>query len=829
MIITPRSAAIGYAFMAFLCFVFGALVGFAQVEAVIDNTPINILFFSIIWDALLSRESLFRVVFFLGVMGTFVFARQNTLEGDVSTYSKADWQVDKRRSLMTCFVIIGFATFFWILAPIWNISSQPQHSEGNSFINEAVGNLFAVLIIALPAVVWTFVTYSLLGDEDEDVVDAVFQFPHRVYFPALFCTTSSFLLGWWTATDDRAIINSALILEALLCVLYLIEYRKARLKRAMSTLYVNVFVFGSLFFAPPLLAVLPPKDDVWLLALTFTLLCSFAISVAEVGSRIFTHSQNKLHEVKKEDWSFYQSQANYSTLILVPFVPVLSLINPVIPAWFLAVYSALHLWWWIRTKDHATSRASWAAVRSGFILVAWVMLATYLGYAGSIPLLLVNEGDVGDGYTLVSVVVLFASAMLAHDTQKFGHVFSGGHAFKDKKAALLLFMGVAVLFLIYTSLLSSMSDRIAGLPPPRVDLLEPLVPPEENSMLIRARIWEMQQIMLLLVVVATVAYVLTHGFTNDGDSSEPPDDSIGGNMKPNGGNGDFEQPRPYEGSERLSSNGTVAMRLVRATFAGVELGRPLISSVAGASHGAILYLGAEFPLGLSLVASLMLTLVTMFGFVVNDVWDYSKDQEAERLDKGLVNGMFSLREARAAASILLLAIISICVVWFNSGTLVAIIFLLSALVYYSTFSRRLPLFKGIYTAGLCLSPLILAEVISDSHLVERSLYAFGVLFFVGRELFLDVLDVDFDQRSGTKTLAVLLGGDLALRTAWILMIGAYVLAAVGESRLVVATCASSVACLAALWWLAKKDIVRAANLTTFHLVFGVAVVVNSIA
>ena len=794
--IRPSKAALGYLFIALCSFFFGALVSITHDATFIGNSQNTSVaaytIFKELHGAISSPDVLMSMGAFLGIMYFFVYARQAALDDKKNAYPTNAPPADKITLLKYGFFGIPSGILIWFVAV----------TRLTNFSPEVLRELAAITSIGAPTWLWIAVTLKLLSSKEKDVRDNAFRFANRVYFPALFCTTSSFMFGWWTLTDGGlSLVLVAIALQGILAAIYIWEYWRGGLAKPLATVRVNLLVFACLIMAVPLSPVL--ADNSWLQAVTFALVFSFAIGVSEVASRIYAHALGDRYEVCDEGVEYYISGANWATLILIPSVPILSLINPVLPAWFLATYSATHLVWWIYTKDHRTKSSSWIAVGFGFAMIVWIILATFLGYSGRIPSLLVNQFSIGNGYSLVSALVLFSAAMLASDAKNFGKLFKQNDPFKNKKAALFLFVAVAVLFILFTALLSSASERLSS--------------ESISSVLIQARIWEMQQIMVLLVVVSTVTYVLQYGFS---DNDGTPPDTNDMNTAP--------ESSVASPATQGSTSPTSPHRSIRTALAFLELGRPLISSIAGLSHGAILFFGASQSLEKSVIAATLLTLITMFGFIINDIFDFRKDYSGGRFDKQLVSGYIKLNDAWTAATLSLLAIIAISIQSFNAATLTAVIVLMASLIFYSQFSRLLPLMKGLYTAGLCLSPIIIAEVIIERSLVSIDIYLFGLVFFTGRELFLDVLDLHSDKRSGMKTLASILGHSVSMRVAWVLMIGAFVFAALGETGVMLAVCIASVLTLFVLWFVAKHDIVRASNWASLHLFYGLAVVIISI-
>ena len=183
------------------------------------------------------------------------------------------------------------------------------------------------------------------------------------------------------------------------------------------------------------------------------------------------------------------------------------------------------------------------------------------------------------------------------------------------------------------------------------------------------------------------------------------------------------------------------------------LTRPLASATAGVLT---LFAGAVggTPSQRSLLASASMTVVTMFGFVINDVFDEAKDRAAGVARPLAMRQISACGAIRLAWVLLLLALWSATAVSLRAFT--ATLSIAAALVFYTFFARYAPIFKGIYTAGLACTPLWYGRIVSGAS-APHYLYLILAMFVLGREALMDVAERDGDFEAGLNTLPVVFG------------------------------------------------------------------------
>jgi len=148
-----------------------------------------------------------------------------------------------------------------------------------------------------------------------------------------------------------------------------------------------------------------------------------------------------------------------------------------------------------------------------------------------------------------------------------------------------------------------------------------------------------------------------------------------------------------------------------------------------------------------------MTGLAMFGFVVNDVFDYQKDSAAG-VRRPIAAGELSIRKALILAVGLLVAVLLLSTIVGSGGKVLAVTSL--GLVAYSPIAQRYPLGKGALVAGLCCSPLLYGSVVGSIPCPWFS-YTTLACFVFGRETLMDAEELIGDRRAGLATIAAVLG------------------------------------------------------------------------
>lgn len=222
--------------------------------------------------------------------------------------------------------------------------------------------------------------------------------------------------------------------------------------------------------------------------------------------------------------------------------------------------------------------------------------------------------------------------------------------------------------------------------------------------------------------------------------------------------------------------------------------RPLSSLVVGVLTASAAMAARGKPTVSGVAPGLAMTTLAMFGFTVNDIFDYSKDRAAG-IRRPIAEGTLSRWSAAWLATWLLLCTSVLAVLAGSAGTVLA--FTAAALFWYSPAAGRYPLCKDVYAAGLCCGPLYYGALAGGLARPWTS-YAILACFVLGREILMDGAELSGDLKGGARTIAAMLGQRPSMRIGSTLMLAsAAVLAAIVRGRLAGFT---AVATLVTLAW-----------------------------
>jgi len=195
------------------------------------------------------------------------------------------------------------------------------------------------------------------------------------------------------------------------------------------------------------------------------------------------------------------------------------------------------------------------------------------------------------------------------------------------------------------------------------------------------------------------------------------------------------------------------------------VGRPAVSFIAGLACGILVLKDSSLSVYSPLLAALCTMSATMFGFTINDIFDREKDITSHKY-KPIAKNELSVQSACILCFGHLIFVTIISFLYFGLHATLVYMALFLLLFGYSIVSSRIPVVKGIYTAGLTLFPILIAITIADSAIATYSLT--GIFFFIFfRECILDAMDIESDLKSGIRTVAFYLGDVKLQMIGWI--------------------------------------------------------------
>lgn len=198
----------------------------------------------------------------------------------------------------------------------------------------------------------------------------------------------------------------------------------------------------------------------------------------------------------------------------------------------------------------------------------------------------------------------------------------------------------------------------------------------------------------------------------------------------------------------------------------IQSARVLVSSISLFCTLAYLYIVDALEISTAYL-SLSIFLVTCAGFIFNDIYDYSKDKKANRnrpICSDQLSLSLSLFSAIIISSIALLIPLSFHL--YEASIVIGLTIL--GILFYSPFSKKHSLFKGIYTSLLCCSPILYANVLASKSIPPVAYLAI-ILFITGREILLDIYDHNGDKKNNLRTIPVVFGLKNSIIASWLLM------------------------------------------------------------
>ena len=225
--------------------------------------------------------------------------------------------------------------------------------------------------------------------------------------------------------------------------------------------------------------------------------------------------------------------------------------------------------------------------------------------------------------------------------------------------------------------------------------------------------------------------------------------------------------------------------------------RPISSIEVGALSASAAISGQGRITIRAIAAGLAMMAMAMFGFAVNDAFDYSRDRAAG-VTRPIASGELSRGDAVRLACGLLMVALGLALVVGTGGAAFAATAVL--LVAYSPVAARLPLCKNVYVAAICCAPLYYGALAGGKSCPGLS-YAALASFVLGREMLMDADEMQGYARAGMRTPAVILGHRAASLAGHALMLAASV-ALVALVRGAVALTSASAALVSLVWVLA---------------------------
>jgi len=591
--------------------------------------------------------------------------------------------------------------------------------------------LFSLMLLALLPFSYLGLRSNHLLRLGETAAHNERRFRNKVLLPAFATCLVSFSFGWSIAGHDST------YLCVLLTVAFIILVKELMIARPLFPLSG---IFSIFLFALSVLFILYRSAHLeFAKVLIIGTLLTFAMGVAEVCKRVVRYRERD-HGATVESYDLYLAGSNWSSILfplLLCFLPLIIDDLPVLPIFLLL--SIQYLLWHHFSGRRRGRTLSVVNTVLGFLLPIFLCLQY-----------LINIKPVFFGYeifdsllgllAIVLAVIVGTLALFGHDLRKFLRDSQQKRimAYLDYKNCFFFFIFVVVLVLISIAFYATITYGLSGVVTIKAKASETVL-----------------GLLLLLVIVITVS-----GF-NIASGRIPVDPPSGGS------------PEKKDNMPQTPPRAARNMWAIKFGVFILHVARLPVGLIAGFAVGFIVARHTSLGWWHVFLQMIPITLVTMIGFVLNDIFDLDKDRIAQR-DKPLATGLVSVEAAGLAAIVLTGVMLAISFAIARGNSVPIVFITLAGVIVYSWWAQKFPTLKGIATALLCCAPFAYAAEISGITF-PTEFYGFLLVFITGRELLLDVKDFEGDRRAGVLTLVAYMNPIPSRIIGWTLMISSIVL------------------------------------------------------
>ncbi len=581
------------------------------------------------------------------------------------------------------------------------------------YLSSQIDILLAIALNIFPFIVLSVVSYQQLKNKQDD--DA-YGFVNRIIFPAIYACILPFTFGWAVSGDS---IDLMLIGSVTLFVLALKAFDFV-FKRSILFITIMFFVMVIIF----VIAINILNIELFKVIL-YGMLITFSLGVSETAKRVYLAQTKDSYNPPNQNDEFLFAGANWSSIVFPILLAIIPLLTDELPLWPILTYILIQSIHWFSVKTINISEKTYIySLLIGFMLP--ILLGT-IPYTNLQPTLIEKENIYGL-LTLVTLVIAF-TGFLTKPTKDQLKLKLENVTFLHRDNRYLLFVYSLIALMLFSFITTLVKGSLGG-----------------NVIIMQIKTTEILFFCLIMLAIITTMHF--------SDKKTKKLKLIEHQTQPNKEN-------------VIEEDGTNKNAILRE-FKHIWLtSRPTTSLVPGITVFAILFLSESNSIFNSLLNCVVYIFITMFGFIINDIFDYKKDKLADR-DRPIAKDLLPRNVAiRYAILILIFPIYIIYIQGISSLTLIAggTIILLMA---YSWLSKTYPLFKGLLTSLLCMSPIIYASTMSELT-ISYSVYISLFIFIFGRELFMDAQDLNGDMKSHLKTLPMYFGVDKSKFIAWTFM------------------------------------------------------------
>ncbi|HKO55809.1 MAG TPA: UbiA family prenyltransferase [Thermoanaerobaculia bacterium] len=575
----------------------------------------------------------------------------------------------------------------------------------------------------------------------------IYDFTFRSFFPALATCLPPFIFGFVGCNQWQTLLGTSVVVLLFWgLALALPTKRFARIGIVILIIVIASLIVVAVWYDTPAAR--------WMQAVTFGILLTLVMGVAEawrVTSRILHGKEFRPTPYSADELIYYRGGTNAATALFLPCFVVTAIHPATSRAYLWCVLSLLlvgYAAWFIDRKPAKSSRWPVFGVVFGLAVPIVISLCTHIG--GSVGAASARDDSLTPIATIVTISSIFA-VPISYFARTLQRRLRPGVILLGCLSArvCIAITGVTACAMVFLTGAFWIGTRVTI----------------GTSSVAETRLSQVY-IAYLVIIVLCLMYSLISWLTHL--------------LK--GSTGDDSQNR---------SGGRITRRatLLKHLWYAFQLTRPLPSLAAGLlAFAAAGSTEAGISAGLGAIA---MTGITMFGFVVNDIFDEVKDRRAN-VQRPLSLGLIS-RSAAATLAVVLAGAVHAMAAQLSDVVMAATVALCTALVLYTAFARLLPGLKGLYTAILACAPLWYGHLISGRAIHLHS-YVLLAAFVLGRELLMDVVEREDDWRAGMRTVPFILGVAWTARLGIMLVGGAaFGLLAISESRVAYVLAASTVA------------------------------------
>ncbi len=570
---------------------------------------------------------------------------------------------------------------------------------------DVIINLFLALIPFL------FVTLSSLQRLSSNNYDKAFEFSERVLFPALCTGIVPFAFGWSVAHQpiDLKITLLGTSYVVLLMIIARIQMSKELLRVATA---IIVVLISFLVFQ---------QEDISIIL--FGTVITLAMSVSEASKRVHQANAQDRYYPSYQGVKYYLAGSNWGGIVFLWLLILVPLFADALPTWPILLFIALQsITWFFVTSTYKKRRSA-------------SVLALLFGYGLPIVIILVNAFD-------LPVTLLSHSIAPANAGAVFGLILAtlGLLVFGDD---FLKYIRSTEKLKVDTYLYEKNNYYLFFVVLTTIVLITSFAGTFTENEIVKTKASEIIGFCIIIFSFLSTVFLFTHPEGNSNMNKE--NKSTESNMLDN--------------TEKTNLKKEIKYALITA--------RPITAIVAGLLMFVLLAGDNQHPVWKDILLSIPIVLTTMVGFILNDIFDYKKDVQAE-VKKPIAMGQ--LKRERAVIYIIGLTSLALLIegIVNKYSSIVILLSTLLGVFFYSPLSKRIPILKGVATAALTLTPIIYASSVLKIQ-IPYFVYLTILGFIFGREILLDIKDYQGDLQHGIKTIVAYLEIPKSRILSWSLM------------------------------------------------------------